>query len=155
MAFDERKRVWIDAFQSRLVVRIAGYFTLFLIVFFNLLFAWKLAVEGINRPVQQYLSLLQDYFPVILCLAILVPVMAWDAIRFSHRLIGPLARFRSSMEAIARGEAVRPIKLREADYLTDLCQAFNEMLDSLQRRGLPVVRPDVPVEDEQSQKKLA
>lgn len=155
MASDDRKRVWIDAFQSRLVVRITSYFTLFLLVFFNLLFAWKLAVEGMEEPAQKCLSLLRDYFPVIVCLAILVPVMAWDAVRFSHRLIGPLARFRHSMESISRGEAVRPIKLREADYLSDMCIAFNDMLESLQRRGLPVARPDVPVDDQPAEKKMA
>ena len=40
----------------------------------------------------------------------LVPVMAWDAVLFTHRLIGPLARFRGTIAHITRGEPVHLIK---------------------------------------------
>ena len=78
--------------------------------------------------------------------------MAWDAIRFSHRLVGPLVRFRRTMQEVTRGEPVRPIKLREGDHLLDLRDDFNEMLDSLQRRGLPVLKPNDPATDEKAQR---
>jgi methyl-accepting chemotaxis protein len=146
MLTDERKHVWIDQFQTRLALRIGAYLALLPLVLINLLFVWKLAAEGVNDPLAQLVSLLRDSLPIGVCLLILVPVMAWDAIRFSHRLVGPIARFRKSIQELARGEAVRPIKLRDGDYLTELRDEFNQMLEHLQRQGVPVLRPNVPSE---------
>jgi nitrogen fixation/metabolism regulation signal transduction histidine kinase len=95
------------------------------------------------------------YLPVFICLLVLVPVMAWDAIHFSHRLVGPLVRFRRTIQAIGAGEAVRPIKLREGDYLTELRDDFNQMLDHLQKQGVPVLKPVDPATDDESCKKSA
>ena len=56
------------------------------------------------------------------------------------------------MSGITRGEAVSPIKLRDGDYLTELRDDFNAMLDSLQRRGVPVLKPLQQVESVKSKK---
>lgn len=152
---DERKKVWIDPFQTRLAWRIALYLTLLPPVLFNLLFAWKLISEGVQDPVEQCLALLRQLVPVGICLLIVVPVMGWDAIRFSHRLVGPLVRFRRAAQDIARGETVRPIKLRDGDYLDEFRDEFNHMLESLQSRGLPVLRADIPAPSKGTCKELA
>jgi hypothetical protein len=152
---DERKHVWIDPFQTRLAVRIGAYLALLPLVLLNLLFAWKLAVEGVHNPLDQLQELLHQCLPIGVCLLILMPVMAWDAIRFSHRLVGPLARFRQCVKDIARGEAVRPVKLRDNDYLNEFRDEFNQMLFALQRQGVPVLRPDVPLPDPNAPQKIA
>jgi len=152
---DDRKKVWIDPFQTRLAWRIALYLTLLPFVLLNLLFAWKLLSEGVRNPVEQFFTLLRQLVPVGICLLIVVPVMAWDAIRFSHRLVGPLTRFQRAAQDIARGETVRPIKLRDGDYLGEFRDDFNRMLESLQARGLAVLRADVPAESEDKCKKPA
>jgi hypothetical protein len=148
---DQRKRVWIDQFQTRLATRIAAYLGLFLVVLVNFLFAWRLVVEGVTNPAVQFLNMLYDYLPVGVCLCLLVPVMAWDAIRWSHRLIGPLVRFRYGFKSVANNEPMRPLKLREGDYLTELRDDFNEMLEALQSRGAlppppePQARSQAPI----------
>jgi sensor histidine kinase YesM len=151
---EERKKVWVDQFQTKLTLRIAGYLVVFFIVFCNFLFAWKMWSEGPHDPMQQFIDAMQSNLPVILCLLVLVPVMAWDTIRFSHRLVGPMVRFRQTMRAIANGEAVRPIKLREGDYLTEMRDEFNAMLEELQKQGIPVLKPADPSQDD-SQKRSA
>jgi nitrogen fixation/metabolism regulation signal transduction histidine kinase len=148
MRKEDRKKVWVDQFQTKLTLRIGGYLLLFLIVLSNFLFAWRLMEEGTGDLVEQYLRMLRDYLPVGICLLLLVPVMAWDAIRFSHRIVGPIVRFRHTAQAVGNGEPVRPIKLREGDYLTEFRDDFNQMLDSLQRRGVPVLKPNDPGKDE-------
>lgn len=155
MLNDDRKKVWIDPFQTRLAWRVALYLALLPPVLFNLLFAWKLLSEGVQDPVAQCFALLRQLAPVGVCLLIVVPVMGWDAIRFSHRLVGPLVRFRRAAQDIARGETVRPIKLRDGDYLNEFRDEFNHMLESLQRRGLPVLHPDIPVENKEACKEMA
>src|SRR6516225_7944776 len=137
---EERKDVWVDPFQTRLVMRIGAYLVVFFIVFLNFLFAWKMIEEGPSDPARQFFEMMRNYLPVIICLLVLIPVMAWDTIHFSHRLVGPLVRFRKTMQAIADGESVRPIKLRDGDYLTELRDDFNKMLDELQRRGVEVIK---------------
>lgn len=155
MAGDERKMIWIDRFQTRLAWRIALYLGLLPPVFLNLLFAWKLICDGVRDPLEQFLELLRQFAPIGVCLVIVLPVLAWDAIRFSHRLVGPLIRFRKATQDIANGEAVWPIKLRDGDYLNEFRDDFNRMLESLQRRGLPVLRADVPAENEKAPKQRA
>jgi len=135
MQTQDRKKVWIDPFQTWLSMRIGGYFCVFLIVLCNFLFAWKMIAEGPINPALQFVEMLSNYTPVFVCLFVLVPVMAWDAIRFSHRLVGPVQRFRKAMQAIAAREPIRPIKLREGDYLTELRDDFNKMLEELQKQG--------------------
>jgi hypothetical protein len=147
MRDDQRTRVWVDEFQTRLTRRIVAYLILTLVVMLNLLFAWRLVVEGVSDLGGQFLGVLRDNLPVIVCLLVLVPVMGWDAVRFTHRLVGPLVRFRAAMRAVAQGEPVAPIRLREGDQLTDLRDDFNQMLDALQSRGA-VPRPAAPGEGE-------
>jgi methyl-accepting chemotaxis protein len=152
---EERKKVWVDPFQTRLSMRIGGYLAVFFVVFLNFLFAWKMIDEGPSDPAQQFLDTLQTNLPVIICLLVLVPVMAWDTIRFSHRLVGPLMRFRKTMQAIADGEAIRPLKLREGDYLTEVRDDFNKMLEELQKRGVAVIKPADPAHELDAQTKTA
>ena len=149
---EERKKVWIDPFQTRLTIRIGGYLVVFFIVFFNLLFAWKMISEGPVDPWGQFVETLAANAPTFVLLMVLVPVMAWDSIRFSHRMVGPLVRFRRTMQEIAGGEPVRPIKLREGDYLLEMRDDFNRMLEELQKRGVPVIKPADPGNDEDARK---
>jgi methyl-accepting chemotaxis protein len=141
---EERKRIWIDSFQTRLSLRIAGYLLVFLIVFVNFLFAWKMCEEGPLDPAHQFFEVIRANLPAFVCLLILAPVAAWDSIHFTHRIVGPLVRFRQAMQAIAEGEAVRPIKLREGDHLTELRDDFNAMLEALQKQGVNVLKPIDP-----------
>jgi hypothetical protein len=152
---EERKKVWVDRFQTKLTLRIAGYLVVFFVVFSNCLFAWKMWDEGPIDPAAQFVDTLRSNAHVFVLLLVLVPVMAWDTIRFSHKLVGPLVRIRRTMQAIADGQPVRPIKLREGDYPTELRDDFNKMLEELQKRGVPVIKPADPAKDEDARKRTA
>jgi methyl-accepting chemotaxis protein len=153
---DERKKVLVDPFQTRLTLRIATYLAVFFIVFLNLLFCWKMVSEGPYDPGRQFLETVEANLPVLICMLVLMPIMAWDTIRFSHRLVGPLVRFRKALQGIADGQAVRPLKLREGDYLAELRDDFNRMLEALQKQGVPVIKPADPgSETNDSQKQSA
>lgn len=152
---EERKKVWVDPFQTRLSMRIGGYLVVCFVVVFNFLFTWKMIAEGPLDPAQQFLNTLRDNLPAIICLLALVPVVVWDTICFSHRLVGPLVRFRKTMRAIAEGKAVRPLKLREGDYLTEMRDDFNKMLEALQKQGVAVIKPVDPAQEQDAHKKTA
>jgi methyl-accepting chemotaxis protein len=139
---DDRKKVWVDQFQTRLFYRISVYLVIYLVCLVNLLFVWRLISEGPGNPLEQYAGVLADYAPALLILVVLLPFLAYDAIRFSHRLVGPLCRFRDVMEDIANGDPVRLIKLRDGDFPVELRDDFNKMLEALQKRGIPVLKPN-------------
>jgi hypothetical protein len=138
---DARKKVWIDHFQTKLFIRMGWYWMIYQVSLWNLVFVWRLLQEGPGNLLEQYGRFWVDYAPALVgCLALL-PVLAWDAVKFAHRVVGPIYRFRKTMQAVAAGEAVRPIKLRQGDFLTEMQDDFNTMLDALQRQGVPVLAP--------------
>ena len=49
----------------------------------------------------------------------------------SHRIGGPLYRFRANLEAIARGDLTLVTRLRDGDELQSLTEAMNGMTESL------------------------
>ena len=149
---DERTKVWIDVFQTRLMVRIGVYLVLFVVCLANLLFIGRLLAEGPGNPLEQYARVFVDYAPAFLCLAALLPILAWDALRFSHRLVGPLVRFRKAMQDLAAGEPVRPIRLRDGDFLLGMRDDFNTMLEALQRQGVPALKPTPAGENDPERK---
>jgi hypothetical protein len=136
-----RSRIWVDPFQSRLFLRVVLYWSLYQLSLWNFLFAWRLTEEGQGNLPEQYWYFFLDFYPMIVCFALLVPFFAWDAVRFSHRLVGPLVRFRRTMQAVTAGQPVQPIRLRQGDYLTELQEDFNAMLIALQKRGLIPAAP--------------
>jgi len=145
---NERKRVWVDRFQTKLFIRIAGYWLIYQVAVWNLLFAWRLLQQGPGNLGEQFVGFFHDFWPTLVVFALVVPVLCWDAIRFSHRLVGPIYRFRKTVQALTAGEAVRPIKLREGDYLEEMKEDINKLLESLQQRGLPVLKPASPTPEE-------
>jgi methyl-accepting chemotaxis protein len=138
---EERTKVWIDNFQTKLFVRMGWYWLIYQVSLWNLVFVWRLLQEGPGNLLEQYGRFWLDNAPALVgCLALL-PILAWDAVKFAHRVVGPIYRFRQTMRAVAAGEAVRPIKLRQGDFLIEMQDDFNTMLEKLQRQGVPVLAP--------------
>jgi hypothetical protein len=141
---DDRKKVWIDGIQTKLFIRVGIYWLVYQVSLWNFLFVWRLLQEGPGNPLQQYLRFLDDYYPALIGSVFLLPVLAWDAIKFAHRVVGPIYRFRKTLQAVAAGEAVQPVKLRQGDFLTEMRDDLNQLLEALQRKGVPVLKPAEP-----------
>jgi len=130
-----RHQKLVDNFQYRLIVRMVLYWTIYQATLFNFLFCWKMIEGGEGSIIAQYGQFLQEFYPMLICFAILVPTFAWDAVKFYHRIAGPIVRFRSVARDIAAELPVRRISLRDGDELTDMQDDFNSMLDTLVRNG--------------------
>jgi len=148
---EDRKRIWVDGFQTKLFIRIGVYWLIYQVALLNFLFVWRLLKEGAGDPLDQYARFIQEFYPALICFAIVVPILAWDAVRFAHRLIGPVWRFRKTMQEVSAGQPVRPIKLRQGDFLLEMKDDFNGMLDALQRQGIPVLKPADPAQETKQQ----
>jgi hypothetical protein len=64
-----------------------------------------------------------------------------DALRFAHKIVGPLYRIRKTIEAVVAGEQVELIHLRKGDFLVELKDEINEMLKILEQRGAITLKP--------------
>lgn len=81
---------------------------------------------------ERYLHFCQGHVHLALCGVLLFPLFFWNALRLSHRIAGPLERFRVALEALRRGESLKPLTLRRDDLLVDFQRAFNRYLAHLE-----------------------
>src|SRR5690606_12898419 len=70
---------------------------------------------------------------------IVVTLIVWHGVRFSHRIAGPLYRLNTDMRQMAKDGKVRNIRFRKGDYFLELPDAFNALLDKI---GPEPDRPD-------------
>lgn len=135
----KRRRIWIDPFQTFLVARIGMY-----CIFFQVA-VWSLVI--IDRSVNNALVGVFGADGTAMCfvvgfigVVVLSIAAMYDALKFTHRLVGPLYRFRKTIRAITAGEDLELIRLREGDFLHDLKDDFNAMLQALEARGAIVIK---------------
>lgn len=132
---DVRKKFWISPFQTQLFLRVGMYWLIYTFTLFNFLFGWRLLQEGAGDLGEQFLRCAADNVPLFLCLVLLGPWLALDAVRFSNHLVGPLYRFKVTLKTITNNEPVNKIKLRKGDFLLDMQDQINDMIEALQSRG--------------------
>jgi hypothetical protein len=132
---ETRKRVWVDPFQTKLFIRVGVYWLIYTLTLFNLLFGWRLLREGPGDIGQQLLATAYDNVPLFLCFVLVTPWIALDSVKFANRLVGPLYRFRKTIESVTANEAVSPIRLRKDDFLLEMQDEFNAMLEAVEQRG--------------------
>jgi hypothetical protein len=138
---ERRTKVWVDRLQTRLMLRIALY-----VVFYQLALAAHLVLcLYISNRLEKTFGV-AAVAPCVVITAIdmvlLGAICVYDAVRWTHRLVGPLYRFRQTMKAVAAGEDVDFIRLRKGDYLLEMRDDFNEMLQALHERGTVSVKDD-------------
>ena len=125
----KRKKIWVQApIQGTLAIKCALYWffclgSIFLFVAVATLFSGKLQSAG-----EIFSGLWKQYSSAVLASVFLLPLIVWDVIRFSHRVVGPLLRLEREMGRLARGEDVRPIHFREKDFWHPLADKFNRIV---------------------------
>jgi hypothetical protein len=60
----------------------------------------------------------------------------FNALLVSHKVAGPMVRFRHTFAAVKAGDREARIRLRKGDYLVPLAEEFNGFLDWLATRDL-------------------
>ena len=136
---EQRKKIWIDRFQTFLFIRIALYFVCYQVV----LWAFVVLERDIFAGLEQMLggvATAYGYLFLPLTVVIVSVLFILDAIRFAHRVVGPLYRFRKSITGIAAGEEQVLITLRNGDFLNEMKDEFNAMLKALEQRGAVVIK---------------
>jgi nitrogen fixation/metabolism regulation signal transduction histidine kinase len=129
----KRKKIWIDRFQTQLSVRLAMYFLMYMIA----VLTWT-SIDRVTRElVETHFSDAATFWSVLSSSVLVVVgfLFIYDMMRFSHRIVGPLFRFRKCVQAIIEGDEMPLMGLRKDDFLQELKDEFNEMLKVLEQRG--------------------
>jgi len=62
---------------------------------------------------------------------VLVPLTLGVGITSTHKIVGPMYRFRVYLTELVAGTATRPCRIRDDDELQDLCALLNRATESL------------------------
>ena len=138
MKLFRRRHFLIDSFQYRLLVIHLVYFLTIVVVFAAALFAplmmdlragtqdWSHKLESANL----FLSLHTTLWPAVLILFVLLGA---HAALVTHRIAGPLYRFRKVLDSVGRGDLSIRAVIRKHDYLTQDEACINQMIESLSK----------------------
>lgn len=134
----QRKRIFIDSpIQWALLIRIGLYWSvcLFAQVLIIVLVAVVAATSAApNAFAVHALQLRWLVELVAFASALVLPIVMFDALRLSHRWVGPIFRLRSALQELSRGEEVAPITFRAGDFWQELAGDFNVVAAELNRR---------------------
>jgi hypothetical protein len=136
MRKERRFRFLINEFQGNLLWRIVMYWVIYQFTVWNFMFFWQVLTEGKGDVVEQYGRFAAGQYPMLLCVVVLIPFFAWDAIKFSLRVAGPLYRIRMTIQALEAGKPLRPVKLRDGDYLQEVIDDLNSLIVHMDDRNL-------------------
>lgn len=132
-----RKKMFVSAaIQGRFITRMAAYWVLYHIALWHGMFVYRYLqyrsqVLSGEPPVpfsELYGQFVIDYYPMAVCAALILPVFMFDFVQFSHRIAGPLVRFRNTLHQLIDGQVVEKVQLRKGDLLTEFQDTFNDFL---------------------------
>ena len=122
----KRKKLWIDpSFQRRIILYWALQ-ALFVSVLTYVLTALWTAYRAGPDWADYALSQVNPALLVSAGLSFALSCLA--GLIYSHRIAGPLARIKATIDEVAAGRFARPIVLRPDDELKDLAGAVNRLL---------------------------
>ena len=64
-------------------------------------------------------------------IVVLMPIFAYDLLRFSNRLTGPVTRLRKEMRDLKAGVQSEPIEFRRGDFLREMADEYNSLRDEI------------------------
>jgi methyl-accepting chemotaxis protein len=145
----KRRQLFIDrGFQSKFIMKFCGIvaagsaLTIGLIYFLSLRYT-SITVENSRVVVKSTADLLlQMLLQTVLIVMIVVRLFTiFTTLVFSHKLAGPLYRFRKIMQSLEEGDFSADFKLRKLDQLQELANVFNRMILKI-RTELNVLKED-------------
>jgi hypothetical protein len=150
MAQNTRGKLYIDRdVQRALLWQLFRHWSIFVVVLIAMLLVLEALAGGPPRTFGEYASVLWSrHAPLLVVIASLFPVFAYDSIKLSHRFVGPIVRLRGALKAAAAGQPIKPVQFREHDFWHDMADSFNELMlhvhqERTRQAGLPTETWDV------------
>ena len=144
-----RKRVWVNGLiQGRVLTYVSMYWVMYHLLLLHATFLYNIyhnrdtmLLGNDALPITVvYGQFLNEHLGFVCCAAFVLPVILFDALWFSHRVVGPLYRIRLALQQIAAGVEVSPVRLRRGDYLNELADVVNDVRESIRELRADVDR---------------
>ena len=128
-----RKRLFVDReVQGALLRRLLMQWSFAVVLGFVALLLIQLLSSGERLSVAEHLGVMRDRYEMLfIVLLVALPVLAYDAIKMSHRFAGPVYALRAALAKLSQGEEIPPLTFREGDYWTDVAASVNEIARKL------------------------
>lgn len=128
----QRSRVFVDPkVQGGLILRVLMYWVL-AVAAIGLLVTMQVAVGSKTAGWDMLFSrALLAFGPALIASVIILPLVLIDALRFSHRLAGPMFRLKKEFKNVADGGEFKPLVFREGDHWYELATEFNRVAAEL------------------------
>jgi hypothetical protein len=132
-----RKKLFINSrIQGRILLRCAIFWVVYHFLILHTLLAFEFMfnqAQIINGGsamafTELYSVFLGKYYPIILTALAMFPIVAYDVLKMSHRIVGPLVPFQHAVKRLKNGEHVEKVSTREGDLLVEFQEDFNEFL---------------------------
>lgn len=134
----KRRRILVEGFQARFVATELAWLAVCFVLFVAALLG-PLVWEINSGRVSPYdLTWATEFFELnnriwLPLLALFIGV-GWMLVRVSHRVAGPLYRFRQVFTQVARGDLSVRVRVRDGDYLTREGEDFDAMIRAVRDR---------------------
>jgi len=133
------RRVLVDRFQVRLAGVAIVHFLLIVGVFVSSLFApvvidlvsGDMSSPRVQEAAREFLVL---HTRIWVPLSLSVVLLVLHNILITHRIAGPLYRFRRYFKTVGDGKLSSPMEIRDRDYLRKDAEVISEMVESLRNR---------------------
>jgi hypothetical protein len=135
---EHRKKFWVNPqIQGGLLARAGFCWLVYHLVLWHGIFLIRyighrmevLTGGAADRSIASvYGDFASDYAVLGFFAFLLAPLLAYDLLRQSHRVAGPLVRFESALKDLMNGRSVKPVELRPRDQLASFQKVFNEFL---------------------------
>ena len=91
-------------------------------------------VEGLNLHHSYDILLYIRFSIVLLVILIFTGFNFWYGMRLSHRIVGPMIQILRVLESATKGEYKSRIQLRTNDYLHEISDELNVLLEKLENQ---------------------
>ena len=128
----KRKVYLVDNFlQLGIAFRVVVYcLAAFMFVLLTLTF-WQTFVTDGGLFAEHLINSCRRHAPVLVGMFLFLPFAIYDSIKLSHKFAGPIQRLRTDLENFHDDKSIR-VHFRDHDYLQDLPDTVNELLDYIQ-----------------------
>jgi general secretion pathway protein G len=134
----KRRIIIVDGFQAQWVLTLLVWVAALLAAFAALLIGppvWQMIMgDASHSDLETASALLALHDRLWLPLAALFLALALVVIKLTHRVAGPLYRFRVVFGELAKGNLAVSAKIRKNDYLQLECQAIEAMVEQIAGR---------------------
>ena len=136
-----RKKLVNKQLQGQLMLRMAlhwlGYNAIVLFMSLSVCM-FMYCVSVVNGDVQQTMrEEIVEFFsrhkPMLIAMGLLLPIIMWDMLKTTHRVAGPVFKFKSELQQFIDSGKFRSVQLRDDDFLMDFQDTWNEAIERANR----------------------